>query len=164
MTEIIEVWQYYLRTLDWRQALRAIKPLQTANGLVYELAAPGERTNESIALVDMTNLKASEPHYHPELEIYFVLQGLGITIIAGKEHRLEPNGALVIPSNKAHYTIPDGKLVLAVVNTPPFNPANYTAVYQDNESVQFNKNQYDVLLARNRFNVGNASRKNSSAF
>ena len=54
-----------------------IHPKPTGCGPVYELKNPIERPNESFAIADMREIQVAEPHYHPETEIYFVLEGRG---------------------------------------------------------------------------------------
>jgi len=124
MNEIIIAWQIYLNGIDsWQNLVIGIKPKQTGCGLVYELPNPIPRENESFAIADMSNLTFAEPHYHPETEIYFILQGSGLIVIGGQEQRVQKGSIVIIPSNIAHFTIPEKDLVLAVVNTPPFNAA-----------------------------------------
>ena len=113
--------------------------------MVYELANPLSRTTESFAIADMSNLAFAEPHYHPETEIYFILQGSGLVVVGGQEQQVQKGSVVVIPSNIAHFTIPEKDLVMAV-NTPPFNAADYYLLAQDNAAVKFDKTQFERLI------------------
>jgi mannose-6-phosphate isomerase-like protein (cupin superfamily) len=149
MGSIIKAWLQYLKTItDWQSLVKDTTPKQTGCGPVYELTNPIERPNESFAIADMRALKFAEPHYHkdPETEIYIVLQGSGLVVVGGKEQFVQRGSAIVTPPNIAHYTIPKQDLVLATINTPPFNPSNYVVVTEDNSSVGFNKERFEKLI------------------
>lgn len=96
----------------------------------------------------MGNIPYAEPHYHAnnEYEIYFVLQGNALVIVGGKEHQLEVGDYIVIPPYTAHFTIPDKEFVIAVVNTPPFDPHNYHILTATNTSVQYDATQFAELV------------------
>jgi mannose-6-phosphate isomerase-like protein (cupin superfamily) len=123
-----------------------IHPKPTGCGPVYELKNPIERPNESFAIADMREIQVAEPHYHPETEIYFVLEGRGRMFIRDEEQLLELGSVVVIPPNSAHFTIPGGGLVLAVVNTPPFQPEHYIPLGTSNNDVGFDKAMFDNLV------------------
>ena len=146
MNEIIDVWRAYLKDINWQDLIRDVKPRETGCGLVYELGHPIDRANEDFAIVDMRNLKWSEPHYHSETEIYFIMQGSGLVVIGDQEKLVKQNDIVVVPSNIAHFVIPEKDLVLGVVCHPPFDPAHYIALTQENKSVQFDKNQFDSYI------------------
>jgi mannose-6-phosphate isomerase-like protein (cupin superfamily) len=144
LNEIITAWQEYIRTINWPGAIKHVKPKVTGCGLVYCLANPFERRlNESFAIADMSNLRFSEPHYHPEeTEIYFILQGEGLVVVGEREELVRAGSIVVIPPNTAHFTIPHNSLVLAVVNTPPFRAEHYIPLIEENKQVKFNKAQF----------------------
>lgn len=148
MNEIIIAWQIYLNTIsNWKNLVNGIDPKITGCGLVYELANPIYRANESFAIADMSNLAFSEPHYHPETEIYFILQGRGLVVVGGQEQQVQKGSVVIIPSNIAHFTIPEKDLVMAIVNTPPFNAANYYPLSDENLAVKFDKAQFERLIS-----------------
>lgn len=147
MAETVNTWHWYVRTInDWQALTQNTIPKKTGNGLIYELANPiHNRANESFAIADMRAIKYAEPHYHVEIELYFVLQGSGTVVIGGQEKLIQKGSVLVIPSNIAHFTIPDSDLVLAVVSTPPFNANNYIILTQENTTVKFDRAKFDRL-------------------
>lgn len=132
MQEVVDVWGEYLATLsNWKNLVAGIKPKVGGCGLVYELTNPIDRPGESFAIADMSQLELSEPHKHinGEIEIYFVLQGIGKIAIEGKEvSPLVPGTSIITESGKFHIVLPGKDLVLAVVNTPPFDVNNYEVV------------------------------------
>lgn len=143
--QLIQKWQQYLQTIeDWKNLITNIVPKECGCGLVYELPHIPTCSNESFAIADMSNLRISEPHYHPELEIYFILQGTGLVLVGNTEYSVQKNSIVVIAPNIAHYTVPEKNLVMAVVNMPPFNAQNYVPLMDDNTQVQFSKKQFDL--------------------
>lgn len=142
--KVIQKWQQYLHTIeDWKNLVNHIIPKECGCGLVYELPHISNSKNESFAIADMSNLLISEPHYHPELEIYFILQGTGLVLVGNTEYSVQKNSIVVIAPNIAHYTVPEKNLVMAVVNMPPFNAQNYVPLMDDNAQVQFSKKRFD---------------------
>lgn len=125
--------------------VKGITPKQTGCGLVYDLPNPIERSSESFAIADMRKLKVTEPHYHAngEIEIYIVLQGYGSVVIGYKTQQLKKDSVVIIPTNTGHFTLPTKDLVLAVINTPPFNVKNYIALEETNAKVCFDKDQFE---------------------
>jgi len=73
------------------------------------------------------------------------LQGSGIVVVGGNECNVQKSSVVIIPSNIAHFTIPEKDLVMAVINTPPFNPENYYPLTQENTAVKFDKAQFERL-------------------
>ncbi len=145
--KIAKKWQNFLSSLDdWQILIKNVKGHQCGCGLVYEIPNPIVAENESFAIADMSNLAFFEPHYHPETEIYFILQGSGLVVVGGQEIAVHKGSVVIIPSNIAHFTIPEKDLVMAVVNTPPFNAANYYPLTQENAAVKFDKAQFDRLI------------------
>lgn len=143
--EIVADWKAYTDGLsDWQELVAGVTPKDTDCGPVYEIPNPIDRPNESFAIADMRDLKITGPHYHvgSEVEIYIVLTGTGRVNVGGQETDLGPGSVSVTPPETAHYTIPTENLVLAVVNTPPFNPANAVSLTETNTNVGFDAEQY----------------------
>jgi mannose-6-phosphate isomerase-like protein (cupin superfamily) len=113
---------------DWPALIEGVEPKATGCGPVYELANPLGRTSESFAVADMRSVEYAHPHYHAngEVEIYFVLQGLGRVVVGNEIRDVQQGSIVVTPAGVTHYALPDKVqgLVLAVVNTPPFSLAN----------------------------------------
>lgn len=138
MNEVVRAWSEYLATVDnWETLVEGIEPKVGGCGLVYEVPNPIERPDESFAIADMRQLEISEPHKHinGEAEIYFVVQGVGKIAVGNEIHDLAPGTSIVTPPDTVHITLPGKDLVLAVVNTPPFDIANYVVVNADDEAV-----------------------------
>lgn len=152
--ELLAAWQPYITSIDnWQNLVATIAPRKTGCGVVYELANPIERPHENVALVDMSGIHFSEPHYHKETEIYFVLQGSGIVVVGGKEEVVQKGSAIIIPPYIAHFVIPERDLVIAVVNNPPFVPESYKALTESNHAVQFNQEQFIRLTKKHEKNI-----------
>jgi mannose-6-phosphate isomerase-like protein (cupin superfamily) len=131
MDELVGAWSDYLKTVDnWQALVKDIEPKVGGCGLVYEIPNPIDRPLESFAIADMRGLEVSEPHRHSngEIEIYFVIQGLGKIVVGEQIHDLTPGGVIVTPSETMHVTKTDKDLVLVVVNTPPFDVDNYVTM------------------------------------
>lgn len=146
MDSVVAAWQPYIDSIDdWQALVRGVEPKPTGCGPIYELDNPlTDRQEESFAIADMRDLIVSEPHYHPngETEIYVVLTGIGKVIVGGREQPLEAGTVVVTPPDTTHFTVPKQNLVLAVVNTPSFNPANYVPIVESKEDVGFDKRQF----------------------
>ncbi len=128
MDEVVGAWGEYLKTMgDWKVLVEGIEPKTGGCGLVYEVPNPIDRPNESFAIADMSKLELSEPHSHAngETEIYFVIQGVGKIAVGEEIVELKPGVSVVTPPDTMHCTLPGKDLVLAVVNTPPFEMDNY---------------------------------------
>lgn len=154
INELVSAWQEYFKTIDnWQELIEGIEPKATGCGPVYELDNKLDRVNESLAIADMRDIEYATPHYHTndETEIYFVLNGSGLVVIGNGEKRVEKDDVIVIPPDTAHYTIPDkGQgLVLAVVNTPPFNPANAVDITEDSPQFAFDLHKFQQLTNKN---------------
>ena len=148
MAHVINAWNHYLYQLkDWQELIKGIEPKQTGCGPVYELPNPIDRSNESFAIADMRGIKTAVPHYHTngETEIYFVLEGSGIIVVGGKEIHVQKEAVVQTPTNTAHYAIPQENLVIAVVNTPRFNPTNNIDLVESNKTVRFDRVQFERL-------------------
>ena len=138
MQEVVGAWQTYLGTVeDWEALVKSVEPKDGGCGLVYELPNPIERPDESFAIADMRQLDISEPHKHinGETEIYFVVQGAGRIAVGEQMRDLVKGDVVVTPPDTVHCTLPDDELVLAVVNTPPFNVDNYIALGEEDQAI-----------------------------
>ena len=147
--EVIKVWQDYLQNVtDWHKLIKNIQPKQSGCGLIYELHNPIARSQESFAIADMRSISFTEPHYHTngETEIYFVLQGSGLQVVGKNEQAIKKDDVIVISPDTGHFTIPHENLILALVNTPPFNAKNSISLNESNKEVQFDKNQFERLI------------------
>jgi mannose-6-phosphate isomerase-like protein (cupin superfamily) len=145
--DTVSAWQQYLATApSWEQIVKGVTPKDTDCGPVYEIPNPIDRPYESFAISDMRRIRVAGPHYHTngETEIYFVLEGAGTVVVGGKEIEARRGSVVVTPPNTAHFTIPHG-LVLAVVNTPPFNAGNYVALTESDPSVGYDREQFARL-------------------
>jgi mannose-6-phosphate isomerase-like protein (cupin superfamily) len=142
----LDAWRNYLMgaSFDWQLITKGIAPISTGCGLIYELANPIDRPNESFSIADMRQLNISEPHYHAngETEIYIVLEGSGVVIVGDDEQEVSRGSVVTTPPDTAHYTLNNGGLVLAVINTPPFDANNYIALNESNPSVKFDVERY----------------------
>jgi mannose-6-phosphate isomerase-like protein (cupin superfamily) len=147
--ELLRAWSPYVATIkDWESLVTGVTPKATDCGPVYEIPNPIERPNESFAISDMRNMKYTGPHYHTggEVEVYIVLSGHGKAFVGGKEQLLEPGSVCVTPRNTTHFTVPTENLVLAVINTPPFNPANAVSITETDSRFGFDKVQFEKSI------------------
>lgn len=139
INDVLAVWQPYVASIkDWEALVTGIEPKEGGCGLVYELPNPIEgRPNESFAIADMRNLDISEPHKHinGETEIYIVISGVGKIAVGNNMSPLTPGTTIVTPPDTMHCTLPDEGLVLAVINTPPFNIDNYVSLNENDRAV-----------------------------
>jgi len=142
---MVDVWQKHLEHLDWRKMITQTHPKKTPCGPIYELPNPIERPNEDFAIADMREVGYTEPHYHPETEVYFILQGSGLVVVGGEETVVQKGSAILIPSNTAHFVIPREDLVLAVVNTPPFRAENVRLLTESHPQFKYNHSQFESL-------------------
>lgn len=142
IAKLIKAWQQYLQAFDdWHDIVGNTEPKENLCGAIYVPSDPLCRENESFAIADMSKIEFAHPHYHPETEIYFVLQGKGLVVIGGRENYVEKNSILVIPGNTAHFTIPREELVLAVVCTPLYGGEVTLPLDQDNPLVKYDHTQ-----------------------
>ncbi len=150
--EVVRVWKEYVDSIDdWQQLVAGAKPKDTICGPVYETPSPLPERTETFAIGDMRNVKLAHPHYHKggETEIYFVLQGSGLTVVGGEEKHIQKGAVVITPPNMTHFTIPEKDLVLMIINTPSFNPANNIEINETDLAVKFDKTQLDRLLTKN---------------
>lgn len=143
MAKLIEAWQHYLHQFnDWHDIVAHAEPIENLCGVIYVPPDPLCRVNESFAVADMSKIEFAHPHYHPETEIYFILQGKGLVVVGGEENYVEKNSIVIIPGNSAHFTIPIEDLVLAVVCTPPYRGESALPLDQDNPLVKYDQAQF----------------------
>src|SRR5581483_5152828 len=146
----IQAWRPYIDSItDWEKLVEGVEPKATGWGPVYEFDSPlPERGEESSAIADMRDLLVSEPHYHPngETEVYVILSGLGKVIVGGEEQKVETGSVVVTPPNTTHFTIPESNLVLAVLNLPSFNPANYKPITDTEGTLGFDQDQFSSYV------------------
>ncbi len=148
LKEIIEVWEKYVATIkDWQALVGRKKPKITQCGPVYELKSPIPKWYGSLAISDMRELAVAYPHYHKngETEVYFVIQGTGLTVVGGKEVKLKKGSVVVTPPNTTHFTFPKKDLVMLVVNLPRFKADNVVELEDSDPEVKFDKDQYEEL-------------------
>ncbi len=149
MDEIVSAWKQYLDNLkDWEAVINGVTPKKTQCGPVYEPESPLPDRTETFAISDMRSVKVALPHYHKngETEVYFVIQGSGLTVVGGEEFQLEKGSVVVTPPNITHFTIPKNDLVIIVINTPNFNAENIVEPMESDPEVKFVKEQYDKLV------------------
>lgn len=150
--EVVAAWQAYVDAIqDWQALVSGIAPKSTPCGPIYDIIPNppemSDRTNEGFAICDMRELSIAGPHYHTngEIEIYLVISGTGTTYVAGEPQELKPGVAIVTLPETAHFTVPGKDLVLAVINTPPFNPNNVVDITESDPRVGFDKEQFESL-------------------
>lgn len=94
----------------------------------------------------MRGVEFAQPHYHTngEVEIYFVLQGIGRVVVGNEIVQGEKGSVVATPSDTTHYAIPEKEqgLVMAVINTPPFSPANNVDVIETDLGVHYDHEQF----------------------
>ncbi len=149
MDELVGVWKQFADNLkDWRTLIKGVKSKQTACGPVYEPLSPIQDRSETFAISDMRKVKVAYPHYHKndETEIYFVIQGSGLTVVGGEEITIKKGSVVVTPPNTTHFTLPEKDLVMVVINTPNFNAANIVEPLNTDPKVKFDKKQYERLV------------------
>jgi mannose-6-phosphate isomerase-like protein (cupin superfamily) len=149
MDELVNAWKDYLNGLnDWQVVVEGVIPKQTQCGPVYEPESPLPERGETFAISDMRDVKVAYPHYHKnsETEIYFVIQGTGLTVVGGTEIALKKGSVVVTPPDTTHFTIPEHDLVMMVINTPKFNAENIVEPTESDPNVKFDKKQYDKLV------------------
>ncbi len=149
MDEIVKAWKNYVSNLDrWESIVKDVEPKQTACGPVYEPPSPLPDRIETFAISDMRDVKVAYPHYHKngETEIYFVIQGSGLTVVGGEEIPVKKGSVVITPPDTTHFTIPEKDLVMVVINTPSFNASNIVEPHKTDPKVKFDKYQYDRLV------------------
>lgn len=145
--DIIDAWKRFLANKEWEALIQGVEPRETGCGLIFELKNPLDRPTESFAICDTRNLARFEPHYHiSETEMYIVLQGTGTQVVGGQVQQIEPGSIVVIPPETAHFTVPDKDLVMAVINTPPFDHENTRGLTESDPDVKFDRVQYDSFF------------------
>lgn len=146
----ITAWQQFLTTFEWKQYIDNMHGEACGCGDIYELPNLLCRPDESIAIADMSKLLVSEPHYHPTgcTEIYIVLQGTALVVVGENQQHVAVGDVIVIHENLAHFTIPQGDFVIAVINTPAFRPEDYILLSESNVDVKFDRQQFIELAEK----------------
>ena len=143
---LIAAWHQFFAENNWRELIQGYTPKKNGCGIIYELPNFLNRPKESCAMADMRNIAFAEPHYHPELEIYFVIEGSATIVIGTTAYQIKKGDYIVIPPNKAHFIIPDSNFIIGIINTPPFNANNYVALTESNSVVEFDYQQFKQLV------------------
>ncbi len=151
MDEIVREWKDYVDNLDnWELVVKDIEPKRTACGPVYEPPSPLPGRTETFAISDMRGVKVAYPHYHKngETEIYFVIQGSGLTVVGGEEIPVKEGSVVITPPDTTHFTIPEKDLVMVVINTPSFNAENIVEPHETDPKTKFDKSQYNKQVSK----------------
>ncbi len=143
----IALWKDFLKANRWQDLIKGVQPIMGGCGLVYDLPEL-HKIGESFAIVDMSNIAYSEPHYHSAhvTEIYIVLEGYGVMVIGNQEYSFKQEDVFVTSPLTTHYVIPNKSCVLAVINTPEFAVQDYHVITETNATVKFDKNQFNRLI------------------
>ena len=149
--ELIAAWQDFFNKSHWQDLIKGYPPIHGNCGIVYELPNFLNRSNEGLAIVDMCQLDFAEPHYHPDLEVYFVLQGEAQVVVGNEKYSVKEGDVVVIPPFKAHYTIPNDECVIACINTPPYTPESYIPLKESNASVEFESSLFEKDIRSNKW-------------
>jgi mannose-6-phosphate isomerase-like protein (cupin superfamily) len=74
-----------------------------------------------VANVHVITVNQAGLHFHRQYdEVYYVLAGTGVVMIAGADHSLRPGAVVVIPAGIPHelYAAADGPLEFVIFGTP----------------------------------------------
>lgn len=145
LEEMVVVWKDFFQKNNWQQLINDKTALECGCGLVYEIPNVLNRDNESIAIADMRTLLISEPHYHPEIEVYYIVNGNATVVVGHEEQNVTVGDIVIIPPYTAHFTIPDDNCIIAVVSKPAFNADNYTPIHETSDKVSFDYQQFAQL-------------------
>lgn len=142
LQSIAQVYEEYLESVrsGWEQLIQGIEPKATQCGPVFEIENPLGRKDESFAIADMRAGEIALPHAHTngESEIYLVIQGEGTTVVGDYPLELKIGKMAITVSETGHFTIPKKDLVLAVINTPPFQASNVVDIDPETDSEKYN--------------------------
>lgn len=103
-----------------------VKVYRTKDGsLVREIVHPDHIAvhNLSLAEARLEPGAATAPHYHQEgEEVYYVLAGRGVLVIAGEEAQVGPGDAVLIPPRARHRLANTGdeEMVFLCISSPPY--------------------------------------------
>lgn len=70
--------------------------------LVSADRTPTDSLTVGVAEVEPGETKQFRPHRHAQPEVYYILAGCGVVIIAGLEYAVRPGSAVFIPGNTPH--------------------------------------------------------------
>lgn len=144
--ELIDAWKDFFANNNWQKLIKNVSPVQGERGTVYDLPNYLDRANEGIAIVDMRNTICAAPHYHPDLEVYIVLQGTALVAVGSDTFHAKTGEVIVVWPFNGHYIIPDGNFVLACVNVPPYTPASHIPLTASDETVDFDYDSYQAAI------------------
>ena len=115
-----------------------VKAYRTKDGsLVREIVHPKHIAVRSLSLAEavLEPGGSTAVHYHTDSEeVYYVLQGSALLMIAGEEAEIEAGQAVLIPANHRHRIINTGSedLVFLCVSSPPYTHEE-TQIEQDED-------------------------------
>ncbi len=142
ITDTVAAWEAYFAIVeDWEALVAGVEPKVGGCGRVYELPNPIDSPQESFAIADMRGMEFSEPHKHSggETEIYHIIRGVGKVGVGNEIHEARPGVTIVTPPDTVHCVYsPEQDIVLAVINTPPFNAGNYVSLDETQTAVAKN--------------------------
>lgn len=141
---LIDEWKQFFATHNWQELIHTVTPIQGGCGIAYDLPNYLHRANESVAVVDMRTTLYAQPHYHPDLEVYIVLQGTALIAVGSDKFYAKQGDVITVWPFNGHYIIPDQNFVLACVNVPPYTPASHIPLYASDEFLDFD---YDDFVA-----------------
>lgn len=142
--ELIDAWKQFFATHNWQELIQKVAPAPSQCGIVYDLPNYLNRPNESIAVVDMRTTLYAQPHYHPDLEVYIILEGTAIIAVGSNKYHAKQGDIISVWPFSGHYIIPDQNFVLACVNVPPYTQASHIPLYASDDFLDFD---YDDFLA-----------------
>jgi mannose-6-phosphate isomerase-like protein (cupin superfamily) len=140
---LVQTWQLFFDKFNWCHVVKNYQAFHGNCGNVYELPNFLDRPNEGLAIVDMRQIKFAPAHYHPDLEVYFILQGQALVFVGKQKYNVKQSDSVIIHPFKAHYVLPNSKCVIACVNTPPYTPDSYIELNESSSHVEFNKELYE---------------------
>lgn len=115
-----------------------VKAYRTKDGsLVREIIHPDHVAvrNLSMAEARLEPGASTAPHFHGESEeVYYVLAGRGVVIVAGEEAEIGPGQAVLIPARYRHRIVNTGDddLVFLCLSSPPYRHED-TDIEEDEE-------------------------------
>jgi quercetin dioxygenase-like cupin family protein len=145
--ELVQVWHQFFTATNWQKLIQGYTPIYGPCGVVYDLPNSLGRANEGVSVVDMCNIQFAEPHYHPDLEVYFVLQGQALVAVGGDKQMVKRGDVVIIPPFTAHYTVPDNEYVIGCINVPPYTPESYIPLKNTVAEVEFDYDDFEITVA-----------------
>lgn len=149
--DVINEWLELITGIDWEQTVVGVAAEHTPSGLVYDLPNFAPDKAESFAIVDLRDIgekkEVDEPHYHinGEVEVHIPLSGHAKMVVGDEVHEIGVGDCLTVPTETAHFAVPDNEYVVAIVSLPNFDEANYVPIEVDGEipsAVHFARDLY----------------------